>query len=136
MTRIYWICADFNFRFGSAKAEADDDGLSLRLKTVTEHLSCFSFLNAEFLGTQILLIWEIFEIFGFVLEIEIVLEVVLGTRMTRIYWICADFNFRFGSAKAEADDDGFSLRLKTVTEHLSCFRFLNVDFFGTQILKI
>ena len=69
----------------------------------------FQVLNVDFFGTQILLIWEIFEIFGFVLEIVIVLEVVLGTRMIRIYWICADFNFRFGSAKAEADDDGFSL---------------------------
>ena len=56
--------------------------------------------------------------------------------MNRIYWICADFNFRFGSAKAEADDDGFSLRLKTATENLSCFRFLNVEFLGTQILII
>ena len=93
-------------------------------------------MNVDFFGTPILLIWEIFEIFGFVLEIVIVLEVVLGTRMTRIYWICADFNFRFGSAKAEADNDGFSLRLKTVTEHLSCFRFLNVEFFGTRILLI
>jgi hypothetical protein len=81
MTRIYWICADFNFRFGSAKAEADDDGFSLRLKTVTEHLSCFMFLNVEFFGTQILLIGEIFEIV-IVLEIVLVLEVVFGTRMT------------------------------------------------------
>ena len=62
MTRIYWICADFNFRFGSAKAEADDDGFSLRLKTATEHLFCFRFLNVEFFGTRILLIGEIFEI--------------------------------------------------------------------------
>ena len=80
-------------------------------------VSDFKFLNVDFFGTQILLIWEIFEIFGFVLEIVLVLEVVLGTRMTRIYWICADFNFGFGSAKAEADDDGFSLRLKTATEN-------------------
>ena len=80
-------------------------------------------MNVEFFGTQILLIGEIFENV-IVLEIVIVLEVVLGTRMTRIYWICADFNFRFGSAKAEADDDGFYLRLKTATEHLSCFKFL------------
>ena len=57
MKRIFFVCVE-----GFAKAEADDDGFSLRLKTATENLSCFMFLNVEFFGTQILLIGEIFEI--------------------------------------------------------------------------
>ena len=39
--------------------------------------------------------------------------------MKRIFFVCVD-----GFAKAKGDGDGFSLRLKTATEHLSCFKFL------------
>ena len=55
MKRIFFVCVE-----GFAKAKGDGDGFYLRLKTVTENLSCFRFLNVEFFGTQILLIWEIF----------------------------------------------------------------------------
>ena len=33
-------------------------------------------------GTRIFIIWEIFKILGFVFEVVLVLELVLGTRMT------------------------------------------------------
>ena len=51
--------------------------------------------------------------------------------MKRIFFVCVE-----GFAKAKMDGDGFYLRLKTATEHLSCFSFLNVEFFGTQIFII
>ncbi len=42
--------------------------------------------------------------------------------MKRIYFDCVE-----GFAKAKIDGDGFSLRLKTATEHISCFKFWNTD---------
>ena len=39
--------------------------------------------------------------------------------MKRVFFVCVD-----GFAKAKMDGDGFYLRLKTATEHLSCFKFL------------
>ena len=42
--------------------------------------------------------------------------------MKRIFFVCVD-----GFAKAKGDGDGFSLRLKTATEHISCFKFWNAD---------
>ena len=38
--------------------------------------------------------------------------------MKRIFFVCVE-----GFAKAKMDGDRFSLRLKTETEHLSCFKF-------------
>ena len=42
--------------------------------------------------------------------------------MKRIFFVCVE-----GFAKAKMDGDGFSLRLKTATENLFCFKFWNTD---------
>ncbi len=42
-----------------------------------------------------------------------------GALMKRIFFVCVE-----GFAKAKGDGDGFSLRLKTATENLFCFKLL------------
>ena len=66
-------------------------------------------------------------------EAEVLEAVVFGTRMKRgplsgalmkrIFFVCVE-----GFAKAKENGGGFSLRLKTETEHLSCFKFLEHGF--------
>ena len=46
-----------------------------------------------------------------------------GALMKRIFFVCVE-----GFAKAKMDGGGFSLRLKTETEHLPCFKFLEHGF--------
>ena len=58
MKRIFFVCVE-----GFAKAKMDGDG---------------------FFGTQIFIIWEIFKILAFVLEIVLVLEIVFGTQILMI----------------------------------------------------
>ena len=45
-----------------------------------------------------------------------------GALMKRIFFVCVE-----GFAKAKMDGGGFSLRLKTATENLFCFKFWNTD---------
>ena len=54
----------------------------------------------------------------FLLEFFIGALHLYRTLMKRIYFDCVE-----GFAKAKIDGDGFSLRLKTATEHISCFKF-------------
>ena len=42
--------------------------------------------------------------------------------MKRIFFVCVE-----GFVKAKTDGGGFSLRLKTATENLFCFKFWNTD---------
>ena len=85
MKRIFFVCVE-----GFAKAKMDGGGFSLRLKTATENLSCFKFWNTDFYNLSNF--WnfnfgEIFIIFAFVIEIVLVLELVIGTRMiTDFLW--------------------------------------------------
>ena len=59
----------------------------------------------------------------FLLEFFIGALHLYRTLMKRIFFVCVE-----GFAKAKMDGGGFSLRLRTETENLFCFKFLEHGF--------